>query len=125
MRTLNGSAPRSERAARCKPPAAQKKIGIERVDVIESREIGQDLGELLVEVHVCELDLAHIELADANDRIARMHNSWRLPLRLGEDDVNKVRRLRNGLNLVKVVFHCPRFYVMNSNASNGLVPVLS
>eukprot|EP00966_Prymnesium_polylepis_P058577 1356750-Prymnesium_polylepis.2 len=81
-------------------------VGVKRVDVVQARKVGQDLGELVVVVHVGELDLPHgpvpgldaraagergtgTHLADPNDVVARVHNRRCLALGLTEDHINK------------------------------------
>lgn len=50
-------------------------VSIERVHVIDLGEVVQNLGQLVVPVLLRELDLAHVELADALDGPA-CRRSW-------------------------------------------------
>jgi len=109
-------------------------VRVEGVDVVQPRKVGQDLGELVVVVHVRELNLreegwmgplsasararaapapvsledsdahlAHVELADPDDVVARVHDGGRLALRLGEDHVDELLGRRHRLDLLEVV----------------------
>lgn len=57
---------------------------------IETREVGKDLRELLVEVLARELDFARVEGADTLDVPTLVADRRRLALRLGQDDVQKL-----------------------------------
>ena len=77
-------------------------VRVERVDVVQPREVRQDLRQLLVVVGVRVLDLAHVKLPDADDVVARVDDGRRLPLRLGEYDVDEVLSRRHGLDLLEL-----------------------
>lgn len=66
------------------------KISIERVDVIQLGEVCQDLGKLVVEALLGELDFSHVKLADARNLVLLVHDGRCFPLRFGQDDVDKV-----------------------------------
>ncbi len=72
---------------------------------IEDGEVGEDLRELVVQRLLRVLDLAHVELANAADRVAGVHDGGRLALRARERDVDKVLARRHGLDLLEVVQH--------------------
>mmetsp|Transcript_19433 Transcript_19433/g.74612 ORF Transcript_19433/g.74612 Transcript_19433/m.74612 type:complete len:651 (-) Transcript_19433:57-2009(-) len=78
-------------------------IGVERVDLVEDREVIEDTRELVVEVLLRILDLPHVELPDSADSIALVNDRWRLPVGLRQDDVNEVVRAGHDLNLFEVV----------------------
>lgn len=70
-------------------------VSVERVDVLQAGESLEHMRELLVEVLLRELDLAHVEAADAGDGISLVHDSRGLALGLAQDDVDEVLRLRH------------------------------
>ena len=57
-----------------------EEVSVERVDLVEARELFDDGGELLVEVGLCVLDFAHVELAEAVDFVALVDNGGSLAL---------------------------------------------
>ena len=73
------------------------------MDVVDARELGEDVGELLVDRLLRVLDLLHVELADARDVVALVHDGRRLALRLGEDDVDEVLAGRDDGDPLEVV----------------------
>jgi len=78
-------------------------VRVERMDVVQAREVGQDLSELVVVVHVRVLDLAHVKLPDADNVVAGVDHGRRLALRLGQDHIDEVLGRRHRLDLLKVV----------------------
>ena len=75
------------------------------MDVIETRKLIYDGGQLLVEVLLGIPNLAHIELANAVDSIALVDNSRCLPLSAGQDYVNEVLPRRNNGDLLEIILH--------------------
>lgn len=82
-----------------------KQIAIERMDVIQSRKLIYDGGQLLIEVLLGIPNLAHIELADAVDSIALVDNSRCLPLSAGQDYVDEVLPRRDNSDLLEIILH--------------------
>lgn len=66
------------------------KVSIERVDVIQLREIGEDLGQLIVEALLGEFHLAHVKLPDSGYLVLLVNHSRSFPLGFRQDDVNEV-----------------------------------
>lgn len=82
-----------------------QEIAIERMDVVKTREILQDGGNLLMEVRLCILHLSHVELPDAVDGITLVYHGGRLPLRPRQDNVHKLLARRHHRNLLEIVEH--------------------
>jgi hypothetical protein len=82
-----------------------KQIAIERMDVIQSRKLIYDGGQLLIEVLLGIPNLAHIELANAVDSIALVDNSRCLPLSAGQDYVDEVLPRRDNSDLLEIILH--------------------
>lgn len=80
-------------------------VAVERVDILQLGEVGQDEAELLAEVALRELDLPHVESPDAADLVLFVHYGGRLPLRLGEDDVDELLGRGHDGDLLEVVLH--------------------
>ena len=80
-------------------------VGVERVDVLEPREVGERERQFLVAGVLHVLDLAHVKLPDAHDVVPGVDDGRRLPLRLREHDVEEVGRRRHGGHLLEVVDH--------------------
>ena len=78
-------------------------VRVERVDIVEPREVGEDLSELLAVGRVRELNLAHVELADAHNVVAGVHHRRCLALRLREHHIDEVGCGGHGLDLLEVV----------------------
>ena len=57
-----------------------EEVTVERVDLVEARELFDDGGELLVEVGLSVLDFAHVELAETVDFVALVDDGWGLAL---------------------------------------------
>jgi hypothetical protein len=66
-------------------------------------KVFKNLLEFLVKGVVCKLDFAHVELADAANRVRLVHDRGRFALRLGQYNVQKVYSRRNGLDALEVV----------------------
>mmetsp|Transcript_9210 Transcript_9210/g.22947 ORF Transcript_9210/g.22947 Transcript_9210/m.22947 type:complete len:243 (+) Transcript_9210:1379-2107(+) len=79
------------------------KICVERVDVVNLREVLQDLAEFLPICCLTELHLPHVEAADPRDLKARLHNRRSLPVCFGQDDVHQLLGRGDGLNLFELV----------------------
>jgi len=82
-----------------------EEITIERVDVIQSRKLIDDGGELFIEVLLGIPNLAHIKLTNAVDSISLVDNSRCLPLGAGQDYVNEVLPRRDNSDLLEIVLH--------------------
>lgn len=82
-----------------------QKIAIERMDIVKTREILQDGGNLLVKVRLCILHLSHVKLPDAVDGIALVHHGGSLPLRPRQDNIHKLLARRHHRNLLEIIEH--------------------
>jgi hypothetical protein len=82
-----------------------EQIAIERMDVIQSRKLIYDGGQLLIEVLLGIPNLTHVELADAIDSITLVDNSRCLPLSAGQDYVNEVLPRRDNSDLLEIILH--------------------
>ncbi|KAJ0472850.1 hypothetical protein HanHA89_Chr15g0611731 [Helianthus annuus] len=82
-----------------------KKIAIERMDVIEPRELFDDGGKFFVKVRLCELYFSHVKLTDAIDSIALVDNSRCLPLGPAEYDIDKIFPRRYFGDFLEIVLH--------------------
>jgi len=78
-------------------------VGVERMDVFQLGELGQNDGQLLVEAGLSEFDLSHVEGTNSADLEMSVNNGRSLALSLGQDDVGEVRRRRHDRNLLEVV----------------------
>merc|ERR1719160_1457480 len=78
-------------------------VCVEGMDIIDAWEFSEYLAELLIVRGLTELDLAHVEVADACDFEARMDDSGSLPIRLGQDNVDELLGIRNYLELLELV----------------------
>jgi hypothetical protein len=67
-------------------------VGVERVDVVQLREVVDDIVELLLVVGLRKLHLAHVETPDFVDGIARVDDGRCLALRARKHDVDEVLR---------------------------------
>ena len=82
-----------------------QQVSVERMNLIQARELLQDGAQLLVEGRLRELDLPHVELPDAVYRAALVNHRRRASLRLGQDNVHKVLGRRNDRQTFEVVLH--------------------
>lgn len=64
----------------------------ERVKVVENRELGDDLAELLIKSVLGKLDLSHVEVPNTRDFEVLVDNSGGLSHGCVEDDIDKVGR---------------------------------
>ena len=55
-------------------------IGIERMDIVQFREILDDLGEPIVEVLLCVFHFASVKRTDAGDFVTFVDHRWSFPL---------------------------------------------
>jgi len=81
------------------------KISIEGVDIVELGEAFEDFGEFFMDVFTGELDFSHVEGSDSVDGIAGMDDSGGFTLSFGEDNVGKVIRIGDDLNLLEIIVH--------------------
>jgi len=82
-----------------------EEITIERVDVIQSRELIDNCGQLFIEVLLGVPNLAHIKLANAGDSITLVDNSRCLPLSAGQSYVDEILPRRDNSDLLEIVLH--------------------
>ena len=82
-----------------------QQIAVERVHVIDSREVFEDSRQLFVPRLLRVLHLAHVKLANARDGVARVDDRRRLSLRAAQDDVDEIARRGHARDLLKVVLH--------------------
>ena len=75
------------------------------MDVIQSRKLIDDGGEIFIKVLLGIPNLAHIKLTNAGDSISLVDNSRRLPLGAGQDYVNEVLPRRDNSDLLEIVLH--------------------
>lgn len=81
------------------------KVSIEGVDIVELGEAFEDFGEFFMDVFTGELDFSHVEGSDSVDGIAGMDDSGGFTLSFGEDNVGKVIRIGDDLNLLEIIVH--------------------
>ena len=60
------------------------------------RMVAAHLGEFVMPAALRELDLSHVELADAVDGPAIVYDCWGLPLSFGQNNIHKVLACRVG-----------------------------
>lgn len=72
-----------------------EQVLVEGVDVLQAREAVEDLGELLREGLLRELDLARVETPDTADLEARSDLGGKPSLRPAQDDVEELLRRRH------------------------------
>ena len=63
---------------------------------VKNGKLVQNCAKFLIERVLGELDFAHVEVADATDFEVFVDDRGGLPLRFREDDVQEVRRRRDG-----------------------------
>jgi hypothetical protein len=85
--------------------------------VVEAGELVKYARDSLLIRLLTELDLAHIEVADASYCILLVHNCWRLPLSLGQNNINKVLGRWNWRDLLEVVHHHFQASLLETNWS--------
>jgi len=81
------------------------KISVEGVDIVELGEAFEDFGEFFMDVFTGELDFSHVEGSDSVDLIAGMDDSGGFTLGFGEDNVGKVIRIGDDLDLLEIIVH--------------------
>ena len=64
-------------------------VRIERVDVVDTRELLEDTAELLVECCLRILHLPHVEVANPGDLELRVDLCWRLALCLRQHNIDQ------------------------------------
>ena len=79
------------------------KVSIERVNVVQLRELVQHGRQLVVKVLLSELDFSGVELPDSGDLVVFVDHSRGLALSLGQDDVYEVLGRRYDSDLLEVV----------------------
>mmetsp|Transcript_25357 Transcript_25357/g.59748 ORF Transcript_25357/g.59748 Transcript_25357/m.59748 type:complete len:390 (+) Transcript_25357:1345-2514(+) len=79
------------------------KIGIEGMDVVEPRKVGQDGCQSLGNCLLSKFDLPHVEGTDSGNLVPGVDNSWGTTLRSHENNVDQVRRRRHRTHFLKVV----------------------
>jgi len=75
------------------------------VDVIQSRKLIDDGGELFIKVLLRIPNLARIKLANEGESISLVDNSRCLPLSAGQGYVNEVLPRRDNSDLLEIVLH--------------------
>mmetsp|Transcript_2363 Transcript_2363/g.4806 ORF Transcript_2363/g.4806 Transcript_2363/m.4806 type:complete len:206 (-) Transcript_2363:19-636(-) len=80
-----------------------EQVCVKRMNIVDTGELVEDCGELLVPVLLRILHLAHVKLTDARYRISLMHHRRRFPLCFREDDIDKVLRSGHHPNLLEVI----------------------
>ena len=78
-------------------------VCIEGMKVIQLREFGENQGQLLAEVRLCEFHLPHVEAPDPGDLVVPMDHRWCLPLSFGQDDVREVLCSGDHSDLLEIV----------------------
>ena len=78
-------------------------VGVERMDVVQLRELGHHRRQPVVERLLGELHLPRVELPDAGDLEVAVDDGGRLSLGLGQDNVHKVLGGRDNCYLLEVV----------------------
>ena len=78
-------------------------IGIERVDVVQTREVGEDLSQPFRDGLLRELDLAHVKGTDALDFVPRVDDRGSLALGAHQDDVDQIGCRGHRGHLLEVV----------------------
>ena len=82
-------------------------VTVERMDVLQLGELGENDRQLLIETGLGEFDFPHVEGANSADLEVAMDHGRGLALGLGQDDVGEVAGGRNDRNLLEVVVrHC-------------------
>lgn len=82
-------------------------VTVERMDVLQLGELGENDGQLLVETGLSEFDFPHVESTNSANLEMAMNHGWCLTLSLGQDDVGEVAGGRHDRNLLEVVVrHC-------------------
>jgi hypothetical protein len=90
------------------------KISIEGVDIVELGEAFEDFSEFFMDVFTGELDFSHVESSDSVDGIAGMDDSGSFTLSFGEDNVGKVIRIGDDLNLLEIIVHWVRWWMLKN-----------
>lgn len=65
-------------------------IRVEGMDLVQLGELGEHACQAIVVALLCIFDLARVELADASNAVLLVDDSWRLTLRLGQSNIDKV-----------------------------------
>ena len=78
-------------------------IGIERMNVVQPRKVGEDLSQPLRDGLLRELDLAHVKGTDALDFVPRMDDRGSLALGAHQDDVDQIGSRGHRGHLLEVV----------------------
>lgn len=84
-----------------------EQISVERVNILDFREMLQSITQFFGDGVLAELDLAHIERSYSGDGIAGVHDSGGFALGLGEHDVDEIGSGRDHLDVLEIVAHVP------------------
>ena len=80
-------------------------ITVERMDVVQLGEAVDDGSQLFVQGRLHKFDLAHVEFANTRNVEACGDHGRCLALSLRQTDVHQLGRVRDLLDLLKVVAH--------------------
>mmetsp|Transcript_36018 Transcript_36018/g.76805 ORF Transcript_36018/g.76805 Transcript_36018/m.76805 type:complete len:233 (-) Transcript_36018:65-763(-) len=78
-------------------------ISVEGMDVVDLREVLQDLAELFAIRSLTELNLPHVEVSNSGNLEARVDHSRGLAVGLGQTYVHELLRRGDGLDLFELV----------------------
>lgn len=86
-------------------------VTVERMDVLQLGELGENDGQLLIETGLGEFDLPHVKSANSTNLEVAMDHGRGLALGLGQDDVGEVAGGRDDRDLLEVVVrHCSTMF---------------